>query len=143
MRPASLRRSLVAFVSVALIASFALPASGGQSQGGFTSKYVKWVKFIPNEVGTLTGARIIGHYIYMTSWRSFSIYDVSKPLSPKLMSQTFWGQLGDDPFEFESEDMPTNGKVLIMSETAPSNALHVIDVSDPAHPKQVANETSL
>src|SRR5437773_77094 len=109
-----MRRLTVGLISIALLGSFAMPATGDQSEGGFTSKYVKWVRFIPNEVGTATGARIVGHFLYMTSWRSFSIYDVRKPLDPKLVSQTFWGELGDDPFEFESEDMPTNGKVLIM-----------------------------
>jgi hypothetical protein len=140
-----LKRLLIGLAAFAVVLSLASPAGAGPNPdptSGVTSKYVKWVKFIPNEIGTLTGARIVGHYIYMTSWRSFSIYDVTKPLDPKLVSQTFWGQLGDDPFEFESEDMPTNGKTLIMSETVPNNVLHVIDVTDPAHPKQVANEIS-
>jgi hypothetical protein len=133
------KRLLVFLTSLALLGSFSLPASGDQSEGGFTSKWVKWEKFIPFEVGTATGARIIGNYLYMTSWRSFSIYDVSKPLDPQLVSQTFWGELGDDAFEFESEDMPTNGKILIMSETEPRNVLHIIDVRDPSNPKQIAN----
>src|SRR5438309_11606681 len=140
-----MRRILVGLVALALVGSAVSAAGADPNQNpesGFTSKHVKWIRFIPNEIGTLTGARIVGHYLYMTSWRSFSIYDVSKPTRPKLVSQTFWAQLGDDPFEFESEDMPTNGKVLIMSETDPRNVLHVIDVRDPAHPKQIANEVT-
>jgi len=139
---AAVKRWLVGLCALALAVSLSTPATGDQSQGGFSSKDVKWVKWFPNEIGTLTGARIVGNYLYMTSWRGFSIYDVSKPLAPKLESQTFWGQYGDDPGEFESEDMPTNGKILIMSETVPRNVLHVFDVSDKSNPKEIATEAT-
>jgi hypothetical protein len=138
-----MKRLLVALTSLALLGAVSLPASGDPGpdpRSGFTSKNVQWLKFIPYEMGTLTGARIIGHYLYMTSWRGFSIYDVAKATDPQLVSTTPWAALGDDPGEFESEDMPTNGKVLIMSETVPRNVLHVIDVTDRAHPVQIANE---
>ncbi|MDX6225891.1 MAG: hypothetical protein QOJ92_1556 [Frankiales bacterium] len=98
---------------------------------GFSSDNVEQVKFVPFEVGTATGARVIGHYLFVTSWKSFSIYDIKDPLNPVRISTTPIG------FMFENEDVATNGKMLLFSESLPGNALHVWDLQDYANPKEV------
>jgi hypothetical protein len=83
---------------------------GAVSPGGFTSKDVEYLKYVPFEIGTATGARIVGKHLYVTSWRSFSIYDVTDPQNPVLESTTPFG------FQFENEDVATNGDILLFSE---------------------------
>ena len=36
------------------------------------------------ELLTATGANIRGDYLYLTSWKNISIYDISDPLNPQL-----------------------------------------------------------
>jgi len=127
------KKLLFAALSSALLVFSMTPgASGGPGPHGISSKNVKHVAFIPFEVGTATGARIVGKYLYVTTWRSFSIYDISKPTSPELKSIT--------PFEakFENEDVATNGKVLIFSEEYPNGAVHVWNVRNKSNPKKIA-----
>jgi hypothetical protein len=127
------KKLLFAAMSTALLILGVSPgASGGPGPHGISSGNVKHVAFIPFEVGTATGARIVGKYLYVTTWRSFSIYDISKPTDPQLESIT--------PFEFkfENEDVATNGKILIFSEELPNAALHVWNVRDKANPKKIA-----
>jgi hypothetical protein len=127
------KKLLLAAMSSALLVLGVTPgASGGPGPHGISSDNVEHVAFIPFEAGTATGARIVGKYLYVTSWKTFSIYDVSDPASPQLESIT--------PFEFkfENEDVATNGKVLIFSEELPNAALHVWDVRDKANPAKLA-----
>ena len=65
---------------------------------------------MPFDVGTASGASIIGKYMYVTSWRNFSIYDVSDPLAPALVTTIPFG------FKFENEDVDSNGEIMIFSE---------------------------
>ena len=66
-----MKRLLIGLTALAVVGTFSLQPAGANPnpnpQSGYTSKYVKWLEFIPNEIGTLTGARIVGHYFYMTS----------------------------------------------------------------------------
>lgn len=140
-----MRKAVTLFASLALVAGVALTgagastANGDPNLGGFTSENVEWRGFIPFEVGTATGARIVGHYLYVTSWRSLSIYNVSKPEEPLLESHVLFAQtIGEAPVQFENEDVATNGKILIMSETVPRNVLHVWDVTDKKDPTEIA-----
>src|SRR3954470_21457008 len=107
-------------------------SAGPSTQGGFTSDNVKHLKFIPFEVGTATGARVIGHYLFVTSWKNISIYDIKDPLNPVNVSIT--------PIQpmFENEDVSTNGKILLFSESVPTDNLHVWDLQDYAHPNEIA-----
>ncbi len=113
--------------------------------GGFTSKNVEYVGFLPFEEGggqpvpgqpqeilTATGANIRGDYMYLTSWKSISIYNVSDPLKPRL---TAYKPIG---FMFENENVATNGNILLFSESLPGNALHVYDVSDKTEIREIA-----
>ena len=122
--------ALLALVS--LIATGLTQATAAPNEGGFSSDNVEFVEFVPFEVGTATGARVVGKYLYVTSWKTFSIYDVSDPLSPQLITTEPFG------FKFENEDVATNGKLLIFSETTPRSILHVWDVEDKTNPVEIA-----
>jgi hypothetical protein len=126
------KKLLFAALSALLVLGASPVASGGPGPHGISSNNVEHVTFIPFEVGTATGARIVGKYLYVTSWKSFSIYNISKPTDPQLESFT--------PFEFkfENEDVATNGKILIFSEELPNAAIHIWDVRDKASPSKLA-----
>lgn len=104
----------------------------GISPSGLTSSNVEHLKFVPFEVGTATGARVVGHFLFVTSWKSFSIYDIKDPLNPELLSQTPIG------FMFENEDVSTDGRILLFSESVPGDALHVWDLQSYSQPVEVA-----
>lgn len=106
--------------------------TGTPTPGGFASKDVGYVGFVPFETGTATGSRIVGTTMYLTSWRSFSIYDVSKPESPVLKSITPVG------FRFENEDVAATDKLMFFSSQLPQSVLYIYDVTDKTKPVQVA-----
>src|SRR5688500_17371779 len=123
---------LLASVLTALVVAPASTASAGPTQGGFASDNVEYAGFIPFEAGTAIGARVIGKHLFVTSWKSFSIYDVADPLNPVRLSTTPFG------FQFENEDVDTNGKIMLFSESTPVNRLHVWDIEDKTNPVEVA-----
>jgi hypothetical protein len=121
------------------------PIPGDFTTGGFTSDNVEYVGFLPFEKGSgepvpgqpqeilsATGANIRGDYLYLTSWKAISIYDISEPLNPKL---TAYKPVG---FMFENENVATNGKILLFSESLPNDVLHVYDVSDKTRIREIA-----
>ena len=122
----------------AIIAALVLPlstlqsAGAGPTEGGITSDNVEYVAHVPFQVATATGAKVVGKYLYVTSWREFSIYDVSDPLSPELLSTTPFG------FKFENEDVATNGQIMLFSETIPQQVLHVWNIEDKTNPVEIA-----
>ena len=125
--------SLLAAAMVAVTASgVATTASAGPSLGGLSTDNVEYINSIPFDVGTASGAKIIGKHMYVTSWRNFSIYDVSDPLAPELLSTTNFG------FAFENEDVDGNDKIMIFSEELPRSTLHVWDVEDKTNPVEIA-----
>jgi LVIVD repeat len=126
-----LKRLLATLVAPLLVAGLT-PAQGAPSQGGFATDNVEYVDFLPFEVGTATGASVIGKYLYVTGWKTFSIYDVSDPVAPEKLSTTPFG------FKFENEDVATNGKIMLFSESLPQSILHVWDVEDKTNPVEIA-----
>ena len=81
----------------------------------------------PAEVLTATGANIRGDYMYLTSWKNISIYDIYTPSRPRPTAIRPVG------FQFENENVATNGEILLFSEELPGlpdTKLHVYDVSD-------------
>ena len=118
----------------------------GVSTGGFTSDNVEHEGFfrfkkmddlgrpVPAnpEILTATGANIRGDYLYLTSWKNISIYDISKPLRPRLMDIEPLG------FKFENENVATNGKILLFSESLPGDALHVYNVANKENIRKMA-----
>ncbi|MDQ3914032.1 MAG: hypothetical protein M3323_01690 [Actinomycetota bacterium] len=126
-------KKLAAALAVsAVLVSGLQPAGAGPTAGGFASDNVEFVKEVPFDVGTATGAKVVGKYLYVTSWRAFSIYDVSDPIDPQLLSTTPFG------FKFENEDVSTNGSILVFSETLPQSNLHIWDVEDKTNPTSLA-----
>ncbi len=118
---------------IAIMTLAGLPAaSAGPTQGGYASDNVEYIRHVNLEAGTATGMQVIGNYLYITSWKSFSIYDVSDPLNPELLSITPFG------FKFENEEVATNGKIMLFSEQLPQNILHIWDVEDKENPQQIA-----
>ena len=106
---------------------------------GLSSGNLEYVKTVPLETGFPSGARIVGDRLYIAGAKSFSIYDVSDPVDPQLLSFTPIG------FHFPNEDVDTNGKVLLLSneQGGPTQGLHVWDVRDPAAPTKVAHVAGL
>ena len=109
----------------------ALPA-GADPTAGAVSPNVEHLAHVPFDAGTATGLRIVDEYMYVTSWRHFSIYDISAPRTPELLSTTPFG------FQYENEDVATNGRILLFAETAPLPRVHVWDVEDKTNPQEIA-----
>jgi hypothetical protein len=127
------RKTVGIVLGLTLLATGASNVGAGPTQGGFTSENVEYVTHVPFEVGTATGASVVGKFLYVTSWKSFSIYDVSDPLSPTLV-----GRPVPFGFKFENEDVATNGDIMLFSEQLPQNVLHVWDVEDKSNPVEIA-----
>ena len=108
-----------------------LPAHADPT-AGITSPNVEHLAHVPFDAGTATGLRVVGDHMYVTSWRHFSIYDVSDPTQPELLSTTPFG------FQYENEDVATNGEILLFSESAPLARVHVWDVEDKSNPREIA-----
>ena len=125
-------KKLFALLAASLVAMAVPSAGAGPSAGGISSDNVEWITSVPFDAGTASGAEIIGDYMYVSSWRNFSIYDVSDPLNPVQVSDTPFG------FKFENEDIESNGEILIFSEELPDASLHVWDVEDKSNPVEIA-----
>src|SRR5688500_6993631 len=110
-------RKLVGLVAVAVMSMALLPgAQAGPGPPGVSSDTVEHVAFIPFEVGTATGANFFSqgkdNYMIITSWRSFSIYNINDPENPELV-----GNPVPFGFKFENEDVATNGSIMLFSES--------------------------
>src|SRR5687767_567805 len=93
---------------IAALAGSLVPMSAAPG-AGVASDNVRYVSTLPLEVGTVTGARRVGDFLYVGGAKGFSIYDVSDPVSPELVSTTATG------FQFPTEDVDTNGQILLLS----------------------------
>jgi hypothetical protein len=121
---------LAALTAVSLLAA---PAQGGPSAGGESSDNVEWVRLVPFDAVTATGAaEIPDHHLIVTSWRNFSIYDLTDPADPQLVTTRPFG------FAFENEDVSTNGEIMLFSESLPRSVLHVWDIEDKSNPVEIA-----
>ena len=121
--------------ALTLVLTSAPIAQGDAAVGGFTSGPVEYLKTISFDAGTAWGGRIVGDYFYLGSYRHFSIYDVSEPENPLLVSTTpLIGQ------GLTMEDIDTNGKILVLTAQRPvvGDELQVWDVSDKAAPTKIA-----
>lgn len=102
--------------------------------GGFASDGVEYVGFVPFEQSTSTGITIRGKFMYATSWKNISTYDISDPTSPVLLDQLPVG------FMFENEDVAVSPdqSFLLFSESLPGNNLRVYDVEDKSNIQEIA-----
>ncbi len=128
LRPAKALSALTAL----WVAMF--PAQAGGT--GFSSDNVTHVKTVPFEAGYASGARIVGKYLYVAGVKSFSIYDISDPENPALLSITPSGGA------FPTEDVDTNGKILLIQDEQGASRfqggkLSVWDVEDKLAPKKI------
>jgi hypothetical protein len=119
-------------VLAASVALFGVPTAGAGPAPGVTSANVEHIGTIPFDAGLVTGARLVGSYLYVAGSKSFTIYDISEPAAPQLESITPIG------FQFANEDVDTNGKVLLLSDDAGQKKLHVWDVRDKGAPMKLA-----
>ena len=122
----------------------ALPGANAGPQDGWNSDNVEYIKHVPFEVGTATGAKVVGKFLYVTSWKDFSIYGIEDPENPELLSKTLFAEdTGDEGtgFRFENEDVATNGKILVFSQQLPVAHLFVYDVEDKSNPVLIGHLT--
>ena len=100
---------LAALIAIAFLAA---PAANGQNPSKpdyVSSDNIELVDRIKT-VGDGVGARVVGDYLYVTSTKSLSIFDIkTNPEKPAMV-----GTLTLD-VEFENEEVPTNGKILGIS----------------------------
>lgn len=122
--------------AAAALSLFASPVSAGgtwrPTPGGFVSGPVQYVKTVPIDAGGAVGATLRDGYLYVTTWRSFSIYDVSDPFNPVLMSTT------PSAAHVYNEQPDTNGQILLLTRDVPSPALEIWDVSDKRFPTMLS-----
>jgi hypothetical protein len=129
----------IALLAATLLVFAGIPGgwAGAGPTDGWNSENVEYVAFVPFEVGTATGARVIEDYLYVTSWKDFSIYNVSDPENPTLESKTLFAQDSADQgtgFRFENEDVATNGRILVFSQQLPVPDVFVYDIEDKTNP---------
>ena len=132
-----MKRLLAAVLTLGLMIGLAPTGHAGPSAGGLSSDNIEYLSSVPFEQSTTTGARVIGDYLYVTSWKSWSIYDISDPENPVNLSTTPFAvdsASGGDPARFENEDVATNGKILVFSEELPQSMLYVYDTEDKTNP---------
>lgn len=123
-------KTAVALLAIVAIVVPAAPAPGA----GIASDNVTYVDTVPIDLGSVTGARRVGKHLYVAGAKGFSIYDVSQPREPALVSTTLSG------FQFPTEDVDTNGKILLLANDQPHTmlvGLQVWDVEDKGSPRLI------
>ena len=140
--PSDMRRSrrVLAPLLAGFLAAALLPVRA--SGTGFASDNVTHIRTVPVEAGYATGGRLVGKYFYVAGVKSLSIYDVSDPTDPALVSITPHGGA------FPVEDVDTNGKILLVQdEQGPARfqggKLTVFDVENKAAPEKVGELTGV
>lgn len=144
-------RNMKALAAAALLVVVtAVPGTAAEewsaTPGGWVSGDVDYVDTLYREAGTAVSAKLHGRHLYVTAFRSFSIYDVTDAVRPQWLSTT---PLGVQLF---NEQPDTNGRILLlasdMSEVDAGidpprlrgvGSLEIWDVSDKAHPQHLAS----
>lgn len=129
-----MKRVICIATAILALAAGLSPATAAPTAGGIASDNVNWEGFVPFEQATSTGVTIQGKYMYLTSWKNISIYDISDPLNPQ---QTATLPVG---FMFENEEVAVSpdGSLLMFSESLPNNILHIYDVEDKTNIVEIA-----
>src|SRR5687768_5263652 len=119
---------LLAVVLLAGATAATAPTSPAQSQvpAHFSTDNIEYIKTAVEQTDTAGGV-FHGKYVYITTARALSIYDISDPLNPALTGIL---PLPQQP-QFSEEDPDTNGKILLIGTLG---ILFVIDVEDKANP---------
>jgi len=129
-------KRIISLLAVMALAAGVLgaPAAAGPTQGGFASDNVEYAGYVPFEVGTSTGITMAGKYLYLTSWKNISVYDISDPINPQFQDIEpigFW-------FENEDVEVSPDGNILLFAESLPQDYLHIWDVEDKSNITEVA-----
>lgn len=119
------------------LAAFAPVSERPVRAAGLTSPNVEYLGTVPFDGGGATGADIVGDHLYVAGLKSLSIYDISVPESPELLSHT------PLPVYFANEDVDTNGKILLLSSDTTLDELYVYDVEDKSSPRLLATLTGV
>lgn len=119
------------------MAAVFLSAGPAQSQwdltpGGWVKGPIELVGNVPTEGPSAVSLELHGRYLYTTTWHSFSIYDVSDPIDPVLLSHTETG-----PSVF-NEKPQTNGEILLISRDQ-VGVLEIWDLSDKEAPSLLSS----
>lgn len=129
-----MRRALI--MTLVLTIASALPAHGEDpwepGLAGWTSGPVEHLATIPLEAGTAVGGVVHEGHLYVSTWRSFSIYDVADPERPTLRSVTPLAA------QLINEGPTTNGEILLLADDSIDRRVQVWDVGDKAAPVLLA-----
>ena len=100
-----------------------------------TSPGVRLITHIP-ERGVIS-AKAVGRYLYVSSLTGVTIFDISRPQTPVRV-----GRL--DLPNAQNEDVDVGSGILLVSDDpfGGRGILHVIDVRDPAHPRELSSYTT-
>lgn len=109
--------------------------------GGFVNGPIEHVTTVPIEAGGGSDAVRYGDNLVVSSFRSFSIYDVSDPVAPELLSTTPLGPA------LYNERPRTNGEILLISNDSGVNdtaqpRLDIYDIRDPEAPVRIGRWNS-
>lgn len=137
---------------VACIALLARPGAAGNADwqptpAGWISGPIEHVKTVAEEAGGAIDAVRHGNHLYVSSWRSFSIYDTSNAAAPQRLSTTPLGPA------LYNEQPQTNGEILLLSldaqylprapgAPAAGGVLEIWDVRDKTAPKRIGQYLS-
>ena len=132
-----MKKFLGLFVIASLTMMLFPAAKAGPGPLGYSSDNIEQVGHVPFEAASATGADFFNQgkdrYMIVTSWYSFSIYDINDPANPQIVGTPI--PFG---FKFENEDVATNGSIMLFSESLPQNILHVWDIEDVTNPVEVS-----
>ena len=120
-----MRRMGILLVLVS-VAAGSVPSASGQVPAHFATENIEYIKTAIEQTDTAGGV-FHGDYVYITTARALSIYDISDPLNPALTGVL---PLPQQP-QFSEEDPDTNGKILLVGTL---NILFVVDVEDKTNP---------
>lgn len=128
-RPATL---LLAICVLATLAAAPDSPTWEPTAGGFRSGALSYTRTIHSEVGAIDAVRH-QDLLFVSAQRSFSIYDISDPWRPALVTrEPVVHSLGEHP--------STNGEILLLANDM-FGELGIWDVSDPSEPEPLATHT--
>lgn len=147
------RARMFGAVLAGVLAFSALPASAGGSTwtatpGGWVSGSLEHVKTVADTAAGASDAVLHEGYLYVSTWRSFTIYDVRNPLDPQPVATEHLGP------SLYNEQPQTNGEILLLSRdmqyaprvpgAPPAGAvMEIFDVRDKANPRRITTYESV
>ncbi|HWH29044.1 MAG TPA: hypothetical protein VNU26_08795 [Mycobacteriales bacterium] len=110
-----------ALVALPLIATAGTADSGwSPTAGGWVSGDVEYVGTVPLETAFVgSSATLHDEHLYVTTFRSFSVYDVSDPLEPRHLSTEHLG------VQLYNEQPDTDGRILLLTSDSASTDVGV------------------